>query len=143
MLLAVVGGVFGIFLPGMYVKRQQAKRLIKFSNQLGDMLNLMVNGLRAGYATTQALEAVSKELPAPICDEFRRVVQEMQLGISMVRRLITCCAGYPVMISTLLLQQSTFNERSVEISPKFSTPSPTQFVNELGSKAKFAYSLHK
>ena len=31
----------------------------------------------------QALEAVSRELPAPISDEFRRVVQEMQIGISM------------------------------------------------------------
>ena len=31
----------------------------------------------------QAMESVSKELPAPICDEFRRVVQEMQLGIAM------------------------------------------------------------
>ena len=31
----------------------------------------------------QALEAVSRELPAPISDEFRRVVQEMQLGIPM------------------------------------------------------------
>jgi tight adherence protein B len=29
------------------------------------------------------MEAVSKELPAPICDEFRRVVQEMQIGIPM------------------------------------------------------------
>ena len=47
------------------------------------MLNLMVNGLRAGYSTLQAMEAVSKELPSPICEEFRRVVQEMQLGISM------------------------------------------------------------
>jgi tight adherence protein B len=83
MFLAVLGGIFGLFLPGMYVKRQQAGRLVKFNNQLGDMLNLMVNGLRAGYATTQALEAVSKELPAPISDEFRRVIQEMQLGISM------------------------------------------------------------
>jgi tight adherence protein B len=83
LLLAIVGGIFGLFLPGMYVKRQQGKRLIRFNGQLGDMLNLMVNGLRAGYATVQALEAVSKELPAPISDEFRRVVQEMQLGISM------------------------------------------------------------
>jgi tight adherence protein B len=51
------------------------------------MLNLMVNGLRAGYSTLQAMEAVSKELPPPICDEFRRVVQEMQLGIPMERAL--------------------------------------------------------
>jgi tight adherence protein B len=86
-LLGIVGGVFGLFVPGIYVKRQQGQRLIKFSNQLGDMLNLMVNGLRAGYATVQALEAVSRELPAPISDEFRRVVQEMQLGISMDQAL--------------------------------------------------------
>jgi tight adherence protein B len=43
----------------------------------------MVNGLRAGYSTMQAMEAVSREMPAPISDEFRRVVQEMQLGLSM------------------------------------------------------------
>ncbi len=86
-LLAIVGVVFGFFLPGIYVKRQQSKRLIKFNDQLGDMLNLMVNGLRAGYSTAQAMEAVSRELPAPICDEFRRVIQEMQLGISMEQSL--------------------------------------------------------
>jgi tight adherence protein B len=80
---AVIGGVIGFFLPRFYVKRQQSVRLIKFNEQLSDMLNLMVNGLRAGYSTMQALEAVSRELPAPICDEFRRVVQEMQIGISM------------------------------------------------------------
>jgi tight adherence protein B len=43
----------------------------------------MVNGLRAGYSIMQAMEAVSKEMPSPISDEFRRVVQEMQLGIPM------------------------------------------------------------
>lgn len=80
---AVIGGVIGFFLPRFYVKRQQTVRLYKFNDQLADMLNLMVNGLRAGYSTMQALEAVSRELPAPICDEFRRVVQEMQIGIPM------------------------------------------------------------
>jgi tight adherence protein B len=61
--------------------------LYKFNDQLSDMLNLMVNGLRAGYSTMQALEAVSRELPVPICDEFRRVVQEMQIGIPMEKAL--------------------------------------------------------
>ena len=86
-LLGVLGAVFGLFIPRSYVKSQQQKRLIRFNDQLPDMLNLMVNGLRAGYSTMQAMEAVSKELPAPICDEFRRVVQEMQLGVTMEKAL--------------------------------------------------------
>jgi len=79
----LIGAVVGFFLPGWYVNQQKAKRLNKFNDQLADMINLMVNGLRAGYSTMQAMEAVSKELPSPISDEFRRVVQEMQIGISM------------------------------------------------------------
>lgn len=81
------GAVFGWFIPGMYVKQQQKARLKKFGDLLPDMLTLMVNGLRAGFSTMQALEAVSKELPPPINTEFRRVVQEMQLGIPMERSL--------------------------------------------------------
>jgi tight adherence protein B len=84
---AIIGALIGFFLPRFYVKRQQAVRLNKFNDQLGDMLNLMVNGLRAGYSTMQAMEAVSRELPAPISDEFHRVVQEMQIGISMEKAL--------------------------------------------------------
>jgi tight adherence protein B len=79
----IAGFFVGRMIPGIYVKRQQGKRLVKFGDQLSDMLNLMVNGLRAGFSTMQALESVSKEMPIPISDEFRRVVQEMQLGFSM------------------------------------------------------------
>ena len=86
-LSAAIGAAIGFFLPGFYVNRQKSKRLVKFNDQLPDMLNLVVNGLRAGYSTLQAMEAVSKELPAPICDEFKRVVQEMQLGIPMEKAL--------------------------------------------------------
>ncbi|MBL8101328.1 MAG: type II secretion system F family protein [Anaerolineales bacterium] len=80
---ALIGAVGGAFAPRFYIKRQQKQRLQKFNDQLSDMLNLMVNGLRAGYSTMQAMEAISKELPSPISDEFRRVVQEMQIGIPM------------------------------------------------------------
>jgi len=85
--ISIVGAVVGLFLPRLYVRREQKRRLLRFDEQLADMLNLMVNGLRAGYSTMQAMEAVSKELPPPISDEFRRVVQEMQLGIPMERTL--------------------------------------------------------
>lgn len=84
---AVIGAVIGFFLPRFYVKRQQTQRLYRFNDQLSDMLNLMVNGLRAGYSTMQAMDAVSRELPSPISDEFRRLVQEMQIGIPMEKAL--------------------------------------------------------
>jgi len=79
----LVGVIVGPFLPRMYVSSQKKNRVSKFNDQLPDMLSLMVNGLRAGYSPMQAMEAVSKELPVPICDEFRRVVREMQLGLPM------------------------------------------------------------
>jgi tight adherence protein B len=82
-----MGAIVGLFVPRFYVRRQQGLRLRKFNDQLADMLNLMVNGLRAGYSTMQAMEAVNREMPNPIAEEFRRVVQEMQLGISMERAL--------------------------------------------------------
>src|SRR5829696_4809570 len=63
-----IGAIIGFFIPRFYVKRQQRVRLLKFDDQLSDMLNLVVNGLRAGYSTMQALEAVSRELPSPISD---------------------------------------------------------------------------
>jgi tight adherence protein B len=86
-LLGIVGAGVGLFLPSLYVKQQQKRRLVKFNDQLADMLNLMVNGLRAGYSTLQAMESVSREMPLPICDEFRRVVQEVQLGVTTEKAL--------------------------------------------------------
>jgi tight adherence protein B len=86
-IVGIIGAIVGSALPRFYVKRKQNQRLINFNNQLADMLNLMVNGLRAGYSTMQAMEAVSREMPQPISIEFRRVVQEMQIGISMEQAL--------------------------------------------------------
>ena len=83
----LIGATAGVAIPIIYVRSQQGRRLQKFNGQLSDMLNLMVNGLRAGYSTMQAMEAVSRELPTPISDEFRRVVQEMQLGLPMDKAL--------------------------------------------------------
>lgn len=86
-IVGLLGVGVGMLIPRFYVRQQQAKRLVKFSEQLPDMLGLMVNGLRAGYSVMQAMEAVSKELPPPISDEFRRVVQEIQIGLPIERAL--------------------------------------------------------
>lgn len=81
LIAGLIAGVAGFFSPRFYVGYLKKQRLTKFDSQLSDMLNLMVNGLRAGYSVTQAMEAIGRELPPPISQEFRRLVQEMQLGI--------------------------------------------------------------
>src|SRR3989338_7533026 len=82
-IFGILCGIGALFVPRIYVGINQKGRLSKFDSQLGDMLNLAVNGLRAGYSVMQALESVGKEMPPPISVEFKRVVQEMQLGIAM------------------------------------------------------------
>ncbi len=44
---------------------------------------MLVNSLRAGYSILQAMEAVAEEMAPPASEEFRRVVREVQLGVSM------------------------------------------------------------
>lgn len=94
----IIGAIFGagsLFLPRMWLGMQQSARLTKFDSQLSDMINLCVNGLRAGYSVTQALESVGRELPPPISVEFKRVVQEMQLGIPMEQALANLTRRIP------------------------------------------------
>ncbi len=80
--LIPVGLIAGFFGPRIYISRRQSSRLKAFDSQLGDGLNLMVNSLRAGYSTLQAMDVISKEMPQPIAKEFGRVVMELQLGIT-------------------------------------------------------------
>lgn len=76
-------GIAGLFIPRFYVARKQGQRLKAFENQLPDTIGLWVNALRSGYSVLQAMEAIAREAPEPTSTEFRRVVQEVQLGVPM------------------------------------------------------------
>ncbi len=87
LLFTVLGFLAGLFGFGYYVKFLQRRRLNQFNDQLVDTLNLLINGLRAGFSVLQAMDAVAREMPPPISEEFRRVVQEVQIGIPMDQAL--------------------------------------------------------
>lgn len=85
--LVFVACLAGFFAPRLYIAFVRSRRLAAFNNQLGDTINLLVNSLRAGYSVLQAMEAVSEEMGPPISVEFGRVVQEVQLGITLEQAL--------------------------------------------------------
>ncbi|MDM8520542.1 type II secretion system F family protein [Anaerolineales bacterium HSG6] len=80
-----VGFLIGFSGPKLWLKMRVGGRITAFNDQLGDAITLMANGLRAGYSLLQAMESVGKEMPDPISTEFRRVVQEISLGVDQER----------------------------------------------------------
>jgi tight adherence protein B len=82
-IFSIVAAFIGFFAPRIFVARKISQRLIAFETQLPDTLGLWVNALRSGYSVLQAMEAISRDAPEPTKTEFKRVVQEVQLGIDM------------------------------------------------------------
>lgn len=86
-LITAVAALAGFFAPRAYVALRRGQRLRSFNEQLGDTINLMVNSIRAGYSILQAMRAVSEEMGPPASTGYGRVVQEVQLGISLEEAL--------------------------------------------------------
>ncbi len=84
---ALVGAIVGFYLPRLYVRQRQARRLQLFNNQLSDTLVLLANTLRSGYSLLQAMETVSHELSPPVSEEFARVTREIGLGLTIEEAL--------------------------------------------------------
>ncbi len=81
-LVALAFALPGSFLPDLYAGFRAGQRIKKFNLQLGDAIMLLANSLRSGYSLLQSMELVSRESPAPMAQEFVRVVREVGLGIS-------------------------------------------------------------
>jgi tight adherence protein B len=82
LLAALVGAVLISFAPDFYVNYAAGQRVKSFNNQLGDTITMMANALRSGSSFLQTLDLVSREAPNPTANEFRRVVQEVSLGLT-------------------------------------------------------------
>ena len=79
-LLAFAGGVLaGLLFLNIYIKRRQKA----FTNQLGDMLTMVANALRAGFSFMQAFELIAREMDAPIGREVQKVVNEVNIGVDL------------------------------------------------------------
>ena len=75
----VLAVVFAAF-PLMFIKTRQRRRLRIFTNQLPDMLTLLVGALRAGYGLAQAIEVLIERLGPPSSTEMANVMRAVNLG---------------------------------------------------------------
>ncbi|MEQ4519387.1 type II secretion system F family protein [Pseudarthrobacter sp. B907] len=78
-LAPVAGHLVVTFLAG--------KRRAKFDDQLGDTLQLLSGGLRAGHSILRAIDAAGSESQSPTAEEMRRVITETSLGRDLLASL--------------------------------------------------------
>ncbi len=111
-LLALVGGVIGWFLPSIIVKSRRKKRLKELNDQLGDVITMISNSLKAGYSFFQTVELVSREMSGPAAEEFTILRKEVSLGVAtelalenMVERAQS--EDLEIVVTAILIQRQT------------------------------------
>jgi tight adherence protein B len=75
-LFVLLSPLVGHFMLGFLA----GKRRNTFDQQLGDTLQLLAGGLRAGHSILRAIDAAATESQSPTSEEMRRVVTETSLG---------------------------------------------------------------
>ena len=110
--VAIIAAVIGAMIPFAIVKIKQKQRVKKFDVQLSYALMLSCSSLRAGLSFTQAMEAISKDMPDPIASEFGTVLEEMSMGMPMDEALERLnkrinSQYLPLMVSSVLIQRQT------------------------------------
>lgn len=82
----IVGLIFlslGAFGPWFYLGFRRSRRRKAFNHSLPDTLQLMSGSLTAGLSLAQSVDTIVREGADPIAAEFRRVMVETRLGVSL------------------------------------------------------------
>ena len=86
-LLVLVSAGIGFMLPNIYLSFRISKLKHLLSSQVGDMLMLLSNYLRAGHAFARSMELVSREVRSPLADELKKFVRDISLGGGVMEAL--------------------------------------------------------
>ena len=89
--------VVAAFLPLVYLRFKRSKRLQLFEEQFPEAIDLIARALRAGHALTTGLGMVSEEVPAPVGEEFKRLYDEQNFGLSLPEAMRAMARRVPVL----------------------------------------------
>ena len=83
LIVALGCGAGVVAFPLLWFNFRRKRRLVKLTNQLPDVFEMMSQALRAGHSLAGAIQTVYEQLPSPIATEFARVYHEQNLGVKI------------------------------------------------------------
>lgn len=84
---AGAGVVMGLIAPWMMLRRAHARHNLDFLNLFPDAIDLIVRAVKAGLPVTEAIGVVGKEIADPVGLAFRRVSDELRIGVGIEEAL--------------------------------------------------------
>lgn len=93
-LVAAFVGAMGIprYILGRLVKRRQAK----FIAELANAIDVIVRGIKSGLPLNECLQVIARESPEPLASEFREVVEQQRMGVTLGEGLERMCDRMPL-----------------------------------------------
>ena len=82
-LAALIGVMAALGLPYMVTGRLIKRRVAAFNTRFPDAIDLLVRGLKSGLPVTETFQVVSQELPGPVGEEFRGIIERIRIGNTM------------------------------------------------------------
>ena len=79
-LAVAVGVIAGVGLPHFVIGFMVSGRRESFIGQFPDAIDLIVRGLKSGLPVTESIRTVGNEIPDPVGQEFKLIVDQLSLG---------------------------------------------------------------
>lgn len=83
LMAGLVGLLLSLGLPYLVVGMTIKRRVAAFNSRFPDAIDLLVRGLKSGLPVTETFQVVSQELPGPVGEEFKGVVERIRIGNTM------------------------------------------------------------
>jgi tight adherence protein B len=83
----LVALVLGAALPWQVIKMAKSRNMIRFTQRFPDAIDLIVRAVRAGLPVLASMEAAGAETPDPVGREFRRMIADTRIGLTVEEAL--------------------------------------------------------
>lgn len=77
---ALIGG-FGV--PNWVLNVARKRRMEKFINEFPNAVDVIIRGVKAGLPLGDCLRVIASEANEPVRSEFRQIIEQTQLGVSL------------------------------------------------------------
>jgi tight adherence protein B len=91
------GALAGLLGMNFFVKSQRARRMKKFIEEFPNAIDIVTRGVKTGLPLGDCIKAIASEGQEPVRSEFRRIVDDMSVGLTLAQSLDRFTQRVPIM----------------------------------------------